>query len=145
MTLPPTPPMHPDSVVDGNQSPSAASNHSGSYYLGQSLNNMEPHLQRQHAPIGQAVKRDIMPPQPSMSPYNAPTYAQSPYSTSPGASSTASFYSPEPHSYTQLGMYAQRPLPSTFQPQAMPLPVPPPSANGSNPWQHHHYISSTLR
>ncbi|PVI06017.1 hypothetical protein DM02DRAFT_515571, partial [Periconia macrospinosa] len=145
MTLPPTPPMHPDSVVDGTQSPSAASSHSasGGYYLGQSLNNMEPNLQRQNAPINQGIKRDTMPPQSSMSPYNPSTYAQSPYSTSPGASSATSFYSPEPHSYTPLGMYAQRPLPSTFQPQAIPLPVPPQSANGSNPWQHHHYISAS--
>ncbi|CAI6260519.1 unnamed protein product [Periconia digitata] len=125
-------------------SPSAASNHSasGSYYLGQPLNSMEPHSQRQHAPIAQGVKRDTMPPQ-SMSPYNPPTYVQSPYSASPGASSVTSYYSPEPQSYPNLGMYSQRPLPSNFQPQTMPLPLPSPSANGSNPWQHHHYISAS--
>lgn len=141
LTLPPTPPMHPDSVVDGNQSPSSASTHSapGSYYLGQSLNNMEPHQQRQIvAPMAPAKRTSL--PQSSMSPYSTSSYVQSPYASSPGAASAASFYSPEPHSY-HMGMYGQRPLPSSFQPQ-MPLPVPTPSGNGSNPWQHHHYIST---
>ena len=142
LTLPPTPPMHPDSVVDGNQSPSSASTHSGagSYYLGQSLNNMEPHQQRQiGAPTGPVKRTSI--PQSSMSPYSTSSYAPSPYASSPGAASAASFYSPEPHPY-QMGMYGQRSLPSNFQPQ-MPLPVPAPSGNGSNPWQHHHYISTS--
>ena len=142
MTLPPTPPMHPDSVVDGNQSPSSTSTHSGagSYYLGQSLNNMEPHQQRQiGAPLGPVKRTSI--PQSSMSPYSTSSYAPSPYTSSPGAASAASFYSPEPHPY-QMGMYGQRSLPSNFQPQ-MPLPVPTPSGNGSNPWQHHHYISTS--
>ncbi|KAF2635080.1 hypothetical protein P280DRAFT_523549 [Massarina eburnea CBS 473.64] len=145
MTLPPTPPMHPDVGVDGNQSPSAASNHSasGPYYLGQSLNNVEPHLQRQNGPSVQAIKRDVMPPQPSMSPYNPSTYVPSPYTSSPGANSATSFYSPEPHAYPSMSMYGQRPLPSNFQPQAMPLPVPSAASNGQNPWQHHHYISAS--
>ncbi|KAF2689570.1 hypothetical protein K458DRAFT_358434 [Lentithecium fluviatile CBS 122367] len=144
MTLPPTPPMHPDHANDGNQSPSAASSHSasGPYYLGGALNNVEPHQQRQNIPNVAAVKRDQLPPQASMSPYNAPTYAQSPYASSPGAASATSFYSPESHAYSPMGMYAQRPLPSNFQPQ-MPLPVPAPNPNGQNPWQHHHYISAS--
>ena len=143
LTLPPTPPMHPDSVVDGNQSPSSASNHSGPspYYLGQALNNMEPHHQRQSVPPVSAAKRDTLPPS-SMSPYSTSSYGTTPYSSSPGGASTAPFYSPEPHSYNRVGMYAQQPLPANFQPQ-MPLPVPTPSGNGSNPWQHHHYISAS--
>jgi hypothetical protein len=143
MTLPPTPPMQPDTAHDGNQSPSAASSHSagGPYYLGGALNNVEPHQQRQHNPAIAAVKRDQMP-QASMSPYSAPNYAQSPYTSSPGATSATSFYSPESHAYSPMGMYAQRPLPSSFQPQ-MPLPVPTPNPNGQNPWQHHHYISAS--
>lgn len=142
LTLPPTPPMHPDSVVDGNQSPSTASTHSGagSYYLGQSLNNVEPHQQRQPGAPLAAMKRSSLP-HSSMSPYSASSYAHSPYASSPGAASAASFYSPEPHSYS-MGVYGQRPLPSSFQPH-MPLPVPTPSGNGSNPWQHHHYISTS--
>ncbi|KAK7192490.1 hypothetical protein DPSP01_009697 [Paraphaeosphaeria sporulosa] len=142
LTLPPTPPMHPDSVVDGNQSPSTASTHSGagSYYLGQSLNNMEPHQQRQTGPHSSVVRRTPLP-QSSMSPYSASSYAPSPYASSPGPASAASFYSPESHPYS-MGMYGQRALPSNFQPQ-MPLPLPTPSGNGSNPWQHHHYISTS--
>jgi uncharacterized Zn-finger protein len=145
MTLPPTPPMHTDPAADGNQSPSAASNHSasGPYYLAQTLNNLESHHQRQHGPNVQALKRDVMPSQASMSPYNPSVYVPSPYASSPGANSAASFYSPEPHSYPPMGMYSQRALPPHFQPQTMPLPVPSPASDGQNPWQHHHYISAS--
>ncbi|KAF2263415.1 hypothetical protein CC78DRAFT_581506 [Lojkania enalia] len=146
MTLPPTPPMHPDQVVDGNQSPSAASSHSqvsaSPYFLGSSLNNMEPHQQRQNAAVP-PVKRSSIPSQPPMSPFNASTYTQSPYASSPGAASTGSYYSPETQAYSSVGMYGQRPLPSNYQPQTMPLPTPTSSANGSNVWQHHHYISTS--
>ncbi|EUC38982.1 hypothetical protein COCCADRAFT_81622 [Bipolaris zeicola 26-R-13] len=147
MTLPPTPPMHPDVAHDGNQSPSAASNHSAAstpYFVGGALNNMEPHQQRQNFSTVPPMKRDSMQSH-SMSPYSASMYGQSPYQSSPGAASSASFYSPEQHSYNTTPLYSQRPLPSNFQPHAMPLPVPVPSpaANGSNPWQHHHYISTS--
>jgi uncharacterized Zn-finger protein len=146
MTLPPTPPMHPDVVGDGNRSPSAASTHSATsapYFAG-SLNNLEPHHQRQAMASMPPMKRDALPAH-SMSPYGASAYAQSPYVSSPSGTSATSFYSPEQHSYSSLGMYAQRPLPGHFQPQGMPLPVPVPSpgATGSNPWQHHHYISTS--
>lgn len=149
MTLPPTPPMHPEPAVDGNQSPSAASSHSASgpyYNLGSSLNNMEPHQQRQNVPPLPPSRRETMPPHASMSPYSASSYAHSPYASSPGGASSTSLYSPDTHTYSQLGgMYAQRPLPPNYQPQAMPLPlpVPPPAPNGSNPWQHHHYIGAS--
>lgn len=144
MTLPPTPPMHPDGTADGNQSPSTISTHSVAstpYFVGGSLNNMEPHQQRQSVAMPLSMKRDSLPSH-SMSPYGSSMYAQSPYMSSPGAASTSSFYSPEQHSYN--GMYTQRPLPSNYQP-SMPLPVPVPnaSANSSNPWQHHHYISTS--
>jgi uncharacterized Zn-finger protein len=146
MTLPPTPPMHPDVAGDGNRSPSAASTHSATsapYFAG-SLNNLEPHHQRQAMASMPPMKRDSLPAH-SMSPYGASAYAQSPYVSSPSGASATSFYSPEQHSYSSLGMYAQRPLPGHFQPQGMPLPVPVPSpgATGSNPWQHHHYISTS--
>ncbi|KAF2177182.1 hypothetical protein K469DRAFT_604209 [Zopfia rhizophila CBS 207.26] len=147
MTLPPTPPMHPDSVVDGNQSPSATSSHSSvsnaPYFLGQSLNNMEPHQQRQNPASAPIMKRQSIPSQPSMSPYNVPAYAQSPYASSPGGASTASFYSPETHAYNSVGMYGQRPLPANFQPQTMSLPVPMNTSNASSVLQHHHYISAS--
>ncbi|KAF3052776.1 hypothetical protein E8E11_011337 [Didymella keratinophila] len=146
MTLPPTPPMHPDAAGDGQRSPSSASTHSAAsaaYFMGASLNNMEPHHQRQVLSSIPPVKRDSIPTH-SMSPYNGSMYAQSPYQSSPGNASATSFYSPEQHSYSSAGMYAQRPLPSNYQP-TMPLPMPQPSAtvNSSNPWQHHHYISTS--
>lgn len=143
IALPPTPPMHPDHPNDGNQSPSVASNHSasGPYYLGGALTN-EPHQQRQNVPTVTSVKRDPIPAQTSMSPYSGAGYAPTPYVSSPGATTAASFYSPEPHAYSPMGMYAQRPLPSTFQPQ-MPLPIPTAHPNGQNMWQHHHYISAS--
>ncbi|KAI4626845.1 hypothetical protein J4E83_003998 [Alternaria metachromatica] len=147
MTLPPTPPMHPDVAHDGTQSPSAASNHSAAsapYFVGGSLNNMEPHQQRQSFSSMPPMKRDSLQSH-SMSPYSTSIYGQSPYQSSPGAASTTSFYSPEQHSYNSTAMYAQRPLPSNFQPHSIPLPapVPSPASNGSNPWQHHHYISTS--
>lgn len=146
MALPPTPPMHPDAAGDGQRSPSSASTHSAAsaaYFMGASLNNMEPHHQRQVLSSMPPVKRDSIPTH-SMSPYNGSIYAQSPYQSSPGNASAASFYSPEQHSYNSAGMYAQRPLPSNYQP-TMPLPMPQPSAtvNSTNPWQHHHYISTS--
>jgi hypothetical protein len=146
MTLPPTPPMHPDPVIDGHQSPSIASNHSAAsapYFLGQTLNNMEPHHQRQNGPSVATLKRDSLTSQPAMSPFNAPAYAQSPYASSPGATSNQSYYSPETHSYNSAAMYGQRALPSNFQPQTVPLPIPTTSANASGVWQHHHYISTS--
>lgn len=146
MTLPPTPPMHPDVAHDGTHSPSAASAHSATSaaYFGASLNNMEPHHQRQTVPSMSSMKRDSMPSH-TMSPYSPSVYGQSPYTSSPGDGSSASFYSPEQHSYNRMGLYGQQPLPSHFQPQTMPLPVPVqnPAANSSNPWQHHHYISTS--
>jgi uncharacterized Zn-finger protein len=102
---------------------------------------MEPHQQRQH--IAGPGKRDSIPSQPSMSPYYTSPHAASPYASSPGAvSQGGSFYSPEPN-YSNAGIYAQRALPSNFEPHHMPLPTPNPSANGSNVWQHHHYISAS--
>ncbi|KAH7075590.1 hypothetical protein BKA63DRAFT_413241 [Paraphoma chrysanthemicola] len=144
MTLPPTPPMHPEATGDGNRSPSSASTHSAASapYFSGSLNNLEPHQQRQSIASMPPMKRDSLPSH-SMSPYGGSLYAQSPYASSPGGASATSFYSPEQHAYSSLGMYAQRPLPSSFQPQGLPVPVPSPGATGSNPWQHHHYISTS--
>jgi hypothetical protein len=146
MTLPPTPPMHPDSAADGQRSPSAASSHSTTsvpYFMGASLNNMEPHHQRQNMSSVPPMKRNSLPSH-SMSPFSGSMYGQSPYVSSPGGASATSFYSPEQHSYSSVGMYAQRSLPSNFQPSMpLPMPVSNPSANSSNPWQHHHYISTS--
>ena len=141
MALPPTPPMRPDSTIDGNQSPSTLSSQSNfssqPYHLGQSLNNMEPHQQRQATMPGQAPKRPSIPSQPSMSPY-----ANSPYASSPGTLSTGSYYSPEHPMYGAPPIYGQRPLPSNFPPPP-PVPMNVPMTGATNPWQHHHYISAS--
>ncbi|KAJ4347511.1 hypothetical protein N0V95_005342 [Ascochyta clinopodiicola] len=116
---------------------------SAAYFMGASLNNMEPHQQRQALSSMPPLKRDSLPSH-SMSPYSGSMYAQSPYQSSPGNASATSFYSPEQHSYNSAGMYAQRPLPSNYQPtMPMAMPQPSSSANGANPWQHHHYISTS--
>lgn len=149
MTLPPTPPMHPDTVIDGNQSPSVASqsslSHQQPYYLGQSLNNMEPHQQRQHAaPVVSLPKRQSLPQQPNVSPYAGSQYAASPaYGSSPAQATASGYYSPESAVYPppSAGMYAQRALPTTFAPQLPMHMVQPPPSTTANPWQHHHYIS----
>jgi uncharacterized Zn-finger protein len=147
MTLPPTPPIRPDIVHDGNQSLSAAPNRSAvfaRYFGGGSPSNVEPHQKRQSISSVPLVKQDSLPSH-SMSPYSAFIYGQSSYQSSPGAASSTSFYSPGQHSYNSAAMYAQRPLLSNFQPHTMPLPtpVPSPAANGSNSWQHHHYIRTS--
>ncbi|EKG18085.1 Zinc finger C2H2-type protein [Macrophomina phaseolina MS6] len=148
MTLPPTPPMRPDSVIDGNQSPSTSSQSSvpqqTPYYLGQSLNNMEPHQQRQQMPPTAPMRqRPSVPSQPATSPYTTSPYAPSPYGSSPGGASVGSYYSPENQVYTSPSMYGQRPLPSNFPPPPVPVSVPVSAPGNPNPWQHHHYISAS--
>jgi len=148
MALPPTPPMRPDSAVDGNQSPSTISTHSSvsgpPYYLGQALNNMEPSQQRQIITAAAPIKRHSMPSQASVSPYTTSPYGNSPYGASPSVVSAGSYgYSPGAQFPTQ-GMYQQRPLPSNFPPPPPPpMPVAPSATSTSNPWQHHHYISAS--
>ncbi|EON66462.1 hypothetical protein W97_05560 [Coniosporium apollinis CBS 100218] len=158
MNLPPTPPMAPESVIDGNQSPSTVSSQSSAtaapYYLG-SMNNMDPHQQRV-VPSVAPMKRHSATSHPSVSPYHTSPYhtspyqpspyhtspcANSPYGSSPGGASTGtgSYYSPD--GFSQPGMYSQRPLPSNFPPPSAPVAVPASASPASNPWQHHHYIS----
>jgi hypothetical protein len=161
--LPPTPPMQPESVFDGRQSPSAGSNSGYSvvsapgYYFAPSvsaINNVEPHAQRQHVP-----QRRVSMPATSVayaqSPYNGSQYAVSPQQ------SMSSYY-PSPMQQTPpqsqiSGLYYQRPLPQVrflphgtgietnkhqqFPPPLMPVSVTLTPSSGANPWQHHHYIS----
>ncbi|KAF2098136.1 hypothetical protein NA57DRAFT_76931 [Rhizodiscina lignyota] len=149
MTLPPTPPMRPDSV-DGVHSPSTISSHSSfsnqqPYYLGQTLNNVDPHTQRQTAPpfgttgnVTSAgppmMKRHSLPSQSTASPYGPPTgtssYTNSPYGSSPGAGSSRGYYSPDTSVYPNAGLYEQRPLPSNFPPPPPPVQIPLTSAVG---------------
>lgn len=142
--IPPTPPLRSDSVVEGTHSPSTISTGSSisapPYFLGSSLNNMEPHEQRVAAAT-QFIKRQSVTSHPSTSPYGTSPYNSSPYTTSPGAVSNGSFYSPDHNPYPPSGMYQQRPLPSSFPPPA-PVTVTP-NLPTANPWEHHHYISAS--
>ncbi|RDW92508.1 hypothetical protein BP5796_01902 [Coleophoma crateriformis] len=148
--LPPTPPMQSDSGFDGRQqSPGAQSQYSvvsaPGYYFGpgsvSSINNVEPHAQRQHVPQ--------MPRRVNSMPANAIPYSQSPfngsqYTVSPGQQSMSSYYSSpmQPTQPQQIsGLYYQRPLPQQFAPSMMPVSVTLTPSSGANPWQHHHYIS----
>lgn len=143
LALPPTPPMGPDAVMDGNQSPSAMSQSSmstGPYYLGQHLNNMDPH-QRQNLSGAVAPKRPSVTSQGS--PYSSSPYSTNSYAQSPTAMSSGPYYTPESQVLSSAGMYHQRPLPSNFPPPVS-VPVSAQAAQSTpNPWQHHHYISAS--
>lgn len=73
--LPPTPPPRPESPTSGRHSPASYSHHStqphGPYYLGLSLNNMEPHQQRQPT-VTLPGKRYSLPNQHAPSPTSLP-------------------------------------------------------------------------
>lgn len=143
VALPPTPPMGPDVVIDGNQSPSAMSQSSMSaapYYLGQHLNNMDPH-QHQNLQTTSLPKRSSLPSQAS--PYTASPYSTNAYTPSPANMSAGPYYTPESQVVPSSGLYHQRPLPSNFPPQVNVAVAAQPAQNAANPWQHHHYISAS--
>ncbi|KAK0109865.1 hypothetical protein ONS95_002536 [Cadophora gregata] len=119
--LPPTPPMQSESGFDGRQSPSAGSNSGYSvasapgYYFApssvSSINNIEPHAQRQHVPqLQRRVSMPVAAMAYAQSPYNA-----SQYSVSPQQSMSSYYPSPmqaTPPPQAQIsGLYYQRPLP----------------------------------
>lgn len=155
--LPPTPPMQSDSGFDRRRSPSTASNSGYSVvsapatYLNGSVSTMssvEPLALRQQGP---APPRRVSLPagqiaytQSSFNGSHYPTHSMSSYYSNPMQSAVPS---------SQIsGLYYQRPLP-----QVWPLPkffrgalltpskqFPPDTlitSTGTNPWQHHHYIS----
>lgn len=141
MTLPPTPPLGPESILDGNQSPSAISTHSAvsgpPYYMGQS-NGMDTIQHRHSYSTASSNKRPSIGSQSGVSPYVTSPYATSPYGNQMPTSGP--YYGAD---MATTGLYAQRPLPSNFPPQVtLPLSAGP-TQNGSNPWQHHHYISAS--
>jgi hypothetical protein len=137
--LPPTPPLRPGSGFDGsNQSPSAASSHSSTsnptYFGGNSINNVEPHLQRQTTYPPPPQKRQSLPIQTSQSPYT-----NSPYASSPGTNSTSPYYSPVDMPPSSA-VYYQRALPANFPPSNFPVSITPSTnvVSPGNPWEHHH-------
>lgn len=147
---PPTPPLRPDFVFDGAQSPSASSSQStasaSNHYFSGAINNLEPHQQRHH-PLPSALQPQKRHSLPSDVSAGSP-YPSSPYASPPALISGGPYVSPiEPQAPTAI--YYQRPLPSSFPPMASGSMTS--SAHGtptmhsptdqSNPWQHHHYIS----
>lgn len=143
-TIPPTPPLRNDSVMEGTHSPSTISTGSSlsiaqPYFMGSALNNMEATDQRS-VTHNQFIKRHSLPSQPNISPYG--TYTASPYTGhSPSAVSTGSYYSPTdaPSYYPSQ----QRPLPSNFPPQPPPHQGQHAPSNSPKLWQHHHYINAS--
>lgn len=119
ITLPPTPPMRPDSVFEGNNSPTMPSQTPSYFYSSASTQG----------------HRNSYPPQQQKSPvYSSP---ESPYPP------PSSYYPPPPpptHSQPPSSMGYSKHMPPHPQHQLMiPVSVAPPSA--SNPWHHHHHSS----
>lgn len=167
-TLPPTPPMQSDAGFDGRdgrQSPSTVSNSGysvqsvasapGQYMNPSAINNVDPYAQRQQMP---AVQRRVSMPAPTMA-YNQSPYSGSTYVASPQQSMSSYYQSPMQAAPAQSqisGLYYQRPLPVSsssyfignfadstqqYAPSMLPVSVSLTPSSGTNPWQHHHYIS----
>lgn len=150
--VPPSPPIDPQLGFDAShQSPSATSSHSstsGPQYFGGTINNLEPHQQRQ------PPSSSTYPGSSITSQANQSSYQNSPYPTSPSAGSNYSYSSPAVPG-AQPMYYQQRPLPNNFPPSNVPGAPNPPTPNPqdaspvdpNNPsqWphqhQHHHYIA----
>ncbi|KAH7037451.1 uncharacterized protein B0I36DRAFT_359144 [Microdochium trichocladiopsis] len=122
--LPPTPPMSSDISFDGRRSPSSRSVASSQGYFHESTPPVEDG-QRMLLSTAAPPRSHVLPPSSfSQRPY-PPAFATQPPSAQPHG----------PGLY-----YQQRPLPTSFPPAPVPAPMPS-ASSGSNPWQHHHYIS----
>ncbi|KAF2753352.1 hypothetical protein EJ05DRAFT_444901 [Pseudovirgaria hyperparasitica] len=99
---------------------------------------MDPEHQRQADQRTQPAKEPSAPSVSSVSPYT-----QDQASSSPGTTSPASYYSPDSSFTPANGLYSQRPLPTDFPPPPVTSTAIPSSPGTSNPWQHHHYISTS--
>ena len=149
MTLPPTPPLGPESLVDDSQSPSALSAQSAvsapAYYMQSAVAQMDQMQQRQN--YSAAVSRSqAMTPHPIVtSSFSATGYPLSPFHTSPTATlaSSSPYYPSDTPILPSSGMYGQRSLPSNFPP-AVHIPTPTASMGVTpSPFQHHHYINQS--
>ncbi|KAH9888603.1 hypothetical protein F4778DRAFT_399403 [Xylariomycetidae sp. FL2044] len=137
--LPPTPPMTSDASFDGYNSPSMKSvsqvsvSSAPNYYY-ETTPPVED-LQRQHMAAVAAAPRVSMQGPPYSQQAFAPSYM--------GQPAMPSYYSPSmstaPAQPQISGLYYQRPLPQAFPP--LPVAVSLTPSSGTNPWQHHHYIS----
>ncbi|KAK1974053.1 hypothetical protein LZ30DRAFT_787287 [Colletotrichum cereale] len=138
--LPPTPPMSSDASFDGYNSPSTRSVSQLSV-----VSQPQSNYYYESTPPLEADAHRHMAPMVSRVPVQA-SYAQQPFphaympAHNPMAASYYPPMQPTPPPQAQIsGIYYQRPLPQQFPPMA-PVPVGLGPA-GSNPWQHHHYIS----
>ncbi|EFQ32678.1 hypothetical protein CGRA01v4_09393 [Colletotrichum graminicola] len=138
--LPPSPPMSSDASFDGYNSPSTRSVSQLSV-----VSQPQSNYYYESTPPLEADAHRHMAPMVSRVPVQA-SYAQQPFqhaympAHNPMAASYYPSMQPTPPPQAQMsGIYYQRPLPQQFPPMA-PVPVGLGPA-GSNPWQHHHYIS----
>lgn len=136
--LPPTPPMTSDTAFEGYNSPSTKSvsqfSAAPSYHY------------ESTPPLGYAESdgRHHMagaPRVPVQASAYQPHYTPSSYMSQPAM---GSYYppmqpTPPPQQPQVSGLYYQRPLPQAFPPMAVSVGLGP--GSGTNPWQHHHYIS----
>ena len=152
--VPPSPPIDPQLGFDiPHQSPSAHSSHSSTSaqpYFASTMNTVEPHQQRQPAPLSSHLGANGLPPHPPQS-----NYQNSPYPQSPSVASSYSYPSPA-HPAVSGGpsLFYQRALPNNFPPNmanniSQPLPSSqdgsPIDPNTNTPYQHqhHHYIAQS--
>jgi hypothetical protein len=150
MALPPTPPLGPESLADGTQSPTAMSSHSAvsapAYYMHNAVAHMDPMQQHRHSYSGTISRTQALTPHPIVtSSYAATGYPLSPFHASPTATlaSSSPYYPSDTPILPSSGMYTQRPLPSNFPPTVhISLPSGPAGVTAS-PFQHHHYINQS--
>lgn len=129
--LPPTPPMSVDASFENRSSPSAQS-------MSQMSSTSAPtgYYHETTPPLEADPRRPVPTSRTQLPQYPQHAPAPSSYPSGP----------PPPALYTQApppaqplpqvhSLFYQRSLPQTFPP---PMPMP---ANGSNPWQHHHYLN----
>ncbi|KAI9823485.1 MAG: hypothetical protein M1832_002496 [Thelocarpon impressellum] len=117
--LPPTPPLRPDTVFDGRQSPTERTRYST--YAG-----------RESTP-----RQAGLPPRPPLLP---PSTSRSFESTSSRSHGSPPGGRPSPEHAGAPDASYQRPLPQQFPPA---VPAAGNSSSGANLWQHHHYISQS--
>lgn len=129
--LPPTPPMTSDASFEGYNSPSTKSvsqlSVASNYYY------------ESATPLGhvESEVRHHVPRVPVQTSAYQPHYAPSSYMSQPAMASYYPPMQPTPPPQSQIsGLYYQRPLPQAFPPMSVLGP-----GSGTNPWQHHHYIS----
>ncbi|KAH8811420.1 hypothetical protein F5884DRAFT_819672 [Xylogone sp. PMI_703] len=145
-TLPPTPPMQSDSGFDDRQTPpSTASSvsqfpiHAPGYFYETTAPSAIGSVEAQRQ--ASMPQRRVSMPQMgyAQSPFTAPHYNPNPSPHAMNSYYPASVQAPPQPQVS--GLYYQRPLPQNFPPPLMPVSVTLTPSSGTNPWQHHHYIS----